>query len=148
MTVIPLRAGRQQQIPILAAGPLGGRGRVGRQPTDGGAVNFPQGDFWGACWTEGDFATQMALPPLTTAPANWGCTPGQPAKVCGNPPSGTVVPGVDENDRSCEPAVRRPSKSPPVLREAKDLVFCPLGATGDRARRSRTSEAWILGVLL
>ena len=45
MTVIPLRAGRQQQIPILAAGPLGGRGRVGRQPTEGGAVNFPQEDL-------------------------------------------------------------------------------------------------------
>src|ERR1035437_7461345 len=49
MTVIPLRAGRQQQIPILAAGPLGGRGRVGRQPTDGGAVNFPQADL-GPTW--------------------------------------------------------------------------------------------------
>jgi hypothetical protein len=53
MTVIPLRAGRQQQIPILAAGPLGGRGRVGRQPTDGGAVNFPQGDLGGA-WVHFD----------------------------------------------------------------------------------------------
>src|ERR1035437_5498886 len=48
MTVIPLRAGRQQQIPILAAGPLGGRGRVGRQPTEGGTVNFPQADLAGA----------------------------------------------------------------------------------------------------
>src|SRR5450759_1487940 len=61
MTVIPLRAGRQQQIPILAAGPLGGRGRVGRQPADGGAVNFPQGDYWPATPESGHFPSAPSL---------------------------------------------------------------------------------------
>ena len=72
MTVIPLRAGRQQQIPILAAGPLGGRGRVGRQPTEGGAVNFPQEDFagsWMFALTDSALRGQLRRPilPLSLA---------------------------------------------------------------------------------